>query len=70
MKVFDHLSFLGSCATAFQAVEIAAIADGVLERASFVLYGEFDGERYLNFSSYQKAGDTHALLAYAPKRMG
>lgn len=69
MKVFDYHCFLPVSVTAIQAQDIAKVADSVLNKASFVLYGRYLNGEYIDFSGEQKPGDTHVLLAYGPSRM-
>lgn len=69
MKLFDPDSFLDVAITAVQAKEIAQVGDSVLRKSSFVLYGTYENGEYKNFTSNQKPGDTHCLLAMAPKRL-
>ena len=69
MKIFDIDSFLNVAITALQAEEIAFIADSVLQKNSFVLYGRYKDGKYFNYSSVQDSTDTHVLFAFAPKKL-
>lgn len=69
MRLFDPDSFLNVCATGYQAIEVAKLADRLMSQASFVLYGRYSNGKWQDLSSDQKPGDTHCLLAYAPKAL-
>lgn len=69
MKVFNPSAFLNVTVTALQAEDCAFIADRELEKASFVMYGNFQDGQYYNFSSERKEKDTHKILAYLPNTL-
>lgn len=69
MKLFDSQSFMDIVVTQIQAKDVAQRADDIFKVNSFVLYGRYEDRQYLNFTSHQKAGDTHKLLGTAPKAM-
>lgn len=69
MKVFNPSSFLNVTVTAIQARDVATVADRELNKASFVMYGNYQNGRYYNFSSERKPNDTHKLLAYLPNTL-
>lgn len=69
MKVFNPSSFLNVTVTALQAEDVASIADRELNKASFVMYGNYQNGKYYNFSSERKKGDTHKILAYLPNTL-
>ena len=68
MKAFNPAAFLNVTVTAIQAEDVARVADRELDRASFVMYGNYQNGQYYNFSSERKKGDTHKLLAYLPNK--
>lgn len=67
MEVFTGLDYIEFSINSFQAKKMAAVSNNKMEAASFILYGRYDGTRFHDMSSFQKPGDTHCLLAYAPK---
>lgn len=69
MRFFDPDSYLGVSVHAHQAVEIASVSDAILKKATFAMFGKYDSRRklYYDFSSVQKANDTHVILSFAPK---